>query len=128
MSTIAAGAWLDGHGLQSTRSGTMDGALAAQNARSQPQEEPMTTTPKDTIGPAAPITFHVQVGADRTLTLPAEVPVGPAEVIVVIDERPRDASGERSLLGLFADEPEIVDEAMEYVLAQRQTWRIRPAT
>jgi hypothetical protein len=74
------------------------------------------------------IKFHVQVGADHTLTLPAEVPVGPAEVIVLVDERPRDASGEKSLLGLFADEPEIIDEAMAYVRAHRQNWRIRPAT
>jgi hypothetical protein len=69
--------------------------------------------------------MHVQVGADHTVKLPAEVPVGPAEVIVLVEEAENGRS-ERSLLGLFADEPEVVDEAMVHVRTHRQNWRIRP--
>lgn len=73
------------------------------------------------------IKLHVEVREDHTVKLPPEVPLGPAEVIVLVDEasEPRPA---RSLLGLFADEPEVVDEAMGHVRALRQNWRIRPAT
>jgi hypothetical protein len=74
------------------------------------------------------IKLHVEVGADHTVKLPAEVPVGPAELIVLIDERPSGASTAKSLLGLFANEPEVVDEAMGYIRAHRQHWRIRPVT
>lgn len=72
------------------------------------------------------IKLRVQVGADHNLTLPEEVPVGPAEVIVLVDEQPNGAGAEKSLLGLFAAEPEVVDEAMGHVRAHRQKWRIRP--
>jgi hypothetical protein len=74
------------------------------------------------------IKLRVEVGEDHTVKLPAEVPVGPAEVIVLVDDAspgPREA---KSLLGLFADEPEVVDEAMSHVQALRQNWRIRPVT
>jgi hypothetical protein len=74
------------------------------------------------------IKLHVEVGADHTVTLPAEVPVGPAELIVLVDERPSGAGAGKSLLGLFASEPEVVDEAMGHVRAHRQNWRIRPVT
>jgi hypothetical protein len=74
------------------------------------------------------IKLHVEVGADHMVKLPAEIPVGPAEVIVLVDERPSGRHGEKSLLGLFANEPEVVDEAMGYVRAHRQHWRIRPVT
>jgi hypothetical protein len=73
------------------------------------------------------IKLRVQVGADPTVKLPAEVPVGPAEVIVLVDERPSEL-GAKGLLGLFAEEPEVVDEAMGHVRAHRPTWRIRPVT
>jgi hypothetical protein len=73
------------------------------------------------------IKLRVEVGEDHTVKLPAEVPVGPAEVIVLVDEAPAPRAA-KSLLGLFADEPEVVDEAMEHVMALRQNWRIRPAT
>jgi len=73
------------------------------------------------------IKMHVQVGADHTVKLPSEVPEGPAEVIVLVDE-PQKTRNERNLLGLFADEPEVVDEAMTHVRAHRQNWRIRPPT
>jgi hypothetical protein len=68
------------------------------------------------------IKLQVEVREDHTVTLPAEVPVGPAELIVLVDEAPAPA-GAKSLLGLFADEPEIVDEAMGYVRALRHNWR-----
>ena len=71
------------------------------------------------------IKLRVQVGPDHTLKLPAEVPVGPAEVIVLVDERPNEGRA-KSLLGLFADEPEVVDEAMGHIQAHRPNWRIRP--
>jgi|HubBroStandDraft_1064217.scaffolds.fasta_scaffold02155_7 hypothetical protein len=71
------------------------------------------------------IKLHVEVGADHTVKLPAEVPVGPAELIVLVDE---GANAATSLLGPFANEPEVVDEAMGYVRAHRQKWRIRPVT
>ncbi len=54
--------------------------------------------------------------------------MGPAELIVFVDERPGRANAAKSLLGLFASEPEVVDEAMGYVRAHRQNWRIRPVT
>jgi hypothetical protein len=54
--------------------------------------------------------------------------VGPAEVIVLVEESPNSVRNEKTLLGLFTDEPEIVDEAMEHVRTQRRDWRIRPAT
>jgi hypothetical protein len=73
------------------------------------------------------IKLRVQVGPDHTLKLPAEVPVGPAEVIVLVDERP-DEGRAKSLLGLFADEPEVVDEAMGHIRAHGSNWRIRPGT
>jgi hypothetical protein len=73
------------------------------------------------------IKLHVEIGEDHTVKLPAEVPVGPAEVIVLVGESPAPR-GTKSLLGLFANEPEIVDEAMGHVRALRQNWRIRPAT
>ncbi len=73
------------------------------------------------------IKLRVQVGADHKVTLPEEVPVGPAEVIVLVDEHPNNGTrAEKRLLGLFAGEPEVVDEAMSHVRAHRQKWRIRP--
>ena len=75
------------------------------------------------------IKLQVEVGPDHTIKLPEEVPVGPAEVIVLVSEgssaRP---IAEKSLLGLFADEPEVVDEAMVHVRERRKSWRMRPAT
>ena len=64
---------------------------------------------------------------DLAARFPDEVPVGPAELIVLVDEAPKNgAKGEKSLLGLFADEPEVVDEAMEHVRERRKNWRTRP--
>lgn len=75
------------------------------------------------------IKLQVEVGPDHTIKLPDDVPVGPAEVIVLVPESSsaRPIAG-RSLLGLFADEPEIVDEAMAHVHERRKRWRMRPAT
>jgi hypothetical protein len=73
------------------------------------------------------IKLHVEVGADHTIKLPDEVPVGPAEVIVLVAESAGNGtSAEKGLLGLFANEPEIVDEAMEHVRERRKNWRRRP--
>jgi hypothetical protein len=71
------------------------------------------------------IKLHVEVGADRLLKLPDEVPLGPADVIVLV-ALPSNESSERGLLGLFEEEPEVVDDAMEYIRSHRQNWRIRP--
>ena len=74
------------------------------------------------------IKLHVEVGPDHTIRLPDDVPVGPAEVIILVDEQPRPTAGEKSLLGLFADDADSVDAAMAFVRERRKTWRIRPAT
>ena len=75
------------------------------------------------------IKLKVEIGADHMARFPDEVPVGLAEVIVLVDEAPKNgAEGEKSLLGLFADEPEVVDEAMEHVRERRKNWRMRPVT
>jgi hypothetical protein len=74
------------------------------------------------------IKLHVDVREDHTVKLPPEVPVGPAEVIVLVDEQASAPRAAKSLLGLFADEPEVVDEAMGHVRTLRQNWRIRPGT
>ena len=74
------------------------------------------------------IKLCVEVGPDHTIRLPDDVPLGPAEVIVLLDDRPTKASeGEKSVLGLFADDAEMVDEAMTYVRERRKSWRIRPS-
>jgi hypothetical protein len=59
------------------------------------------------------------VGSDRMVRLPSEVPAGPAELIVLVDDRAHDSRRGRELFGLFAHEPEVVDEAMAYVRARR---------
>jgi hypothetical protein len=74
------------------------------------------------------IRLHVEIGEDHTVKLPIEVPVGPAEVIVLIDQTDASPGNNKSLLGLFADEPEVVDEAMRHVQVLRGNWRMRPAT
>jgi len=53
---------------------------------------------------AARAKLRVQVGPDHTLKLPSDVPVGPTEVIVLVDDRPKEGRA-TSLLGLFANEP-----------------------
>jgi hypothetical protein len=75
------------------------------------------------------IKLRVEVGPDHTIRLPDDIPVGPAELILLLDDRPGEASAdEKSMLGLFAEDAEIVDEAMAYVRKRRKSWRIRPAT
>lgn len=75
------------------------------------------------------IKLKVEVGRDHTIKLPDEVPEGPAELIVLVPESSsaRPIAG-KSLLGLFANEPEVVDEAMVHVHERRKRWRMRPAT
>ncbi len=79
----------------------------------------------DHVAKYAAIKQRVDVGADRTITLPAEVPIGPAQVIVLFDQ-PAQMANDASLLGLFANEPEVVDEAMAHVRALRKKWGIGP--
>ncbi len=74
------------------------------------------------------IRLRVEIGPDHTIRLPEEVPVGPAEVIVLVGGAAANSANEKNLLGLFSDEPEVVDEAMAYVGERRKTWRMRPAT
>jgi hypothetical protein len=79
----------------------------------------------DHVAKYAAIKLRVDVGADRTITLPSEVPVGPAQVIILFD-KPALPASDASLLGLFANEPEVVDEAMAHVRALRKEWGIGP--
>jgi hypothetical protein len=71
------------------------------------------------------IKLQLQVGADHTIRLPDEVPIGPAEMIVlprmVESEAPPEARG------LFKDSPEPVDQAMAHIAEMRSRSRIRPA-
>lgn len=72
------------------------------------------------------IKVHVEVGADHTIRLPDEVPVGPAEVIVLshvamIGSAPPEA------LGLFNDSPDLVDQVIAHVSEMRSRSRLRPA-
>jgi hypothetical protein len=71
------------------------------------------------------ITLHVEIEPDHTVRLPDHVPVGPAEVVVLIDHRPsEERTVEKAVLGLFADDAEIVDEALVYVRERRKNYRI----
>ena len=70
------------------------------------------------------ITLHVEIARDHTVRLPDHIPVGPAEVVVLIDHRPSEERAiEKSVLGLFADDAEIVDEALAYVRERRKNYR-----
>lgn len=74
------------------------------------------------------IKLMVDVGADHTVRLPDEVPVGPAELIVLIDEGRNGAKPlPPSPIGLFKDEPETVDALMDHVREIRLASRVRPA-
>lgn len=69
--------------------------------------------------------LHVEIGANRTVQLPNEVPAGPAELIVVFPDRGTDDSAALSPIGLFQDEPALIDEVMEYGRATRSESRMR---
>jgi hypothetical protein len=72
--------------------------------------------------------LNVEVGPDHTIKLPDEVPVGPAEVIVFMTDDAGRSNGEPpEALGLFKDEPELVDEVMTHVRELRSRSRMRPA-
>jgi hypothetical protein len=72
------------------------------------------------------IRIHVEVGADHTIRLPDEVPLGPAEVIVLTPGAVTGAPPPEAL-GLFKDSPELVDQAMAHVAEMRSRSKIRPA-
>jgi hypothetical protein len=73
------------------------------------------------------IKLRVDVGADHTVRLPDDVPVGPVDLIVLVDEV---QGGSKDLppspIGLFRDEPEVVDEVMDHVREIRAQSRMRP--
>lgn len=71
------------------------------------------------------IKLLVEVGADHTIRLPDEVPIGPAEVIVLTTVRSEAPPPEA--LGLFKDTPELIDRAMAHVAEMRSRSRMRPA-
>ena len=71
------------------------------------------------------ITLLVEIGADHTIRLPDDVPVGPAEVIVLTTV-PSGAPPPEAL-GLFHDNPELIDRAMAQVVEMRSRSRMRPA-
>ncbi len=71
--------------------------------------------------------ISVDVGADHTVRLPDEVPVGPAELIVLVADAGNGAKeSPPSPIGLFKDEPELVDEIMDHVRDIRAQSRMRP--
>jgi hypothetical protein len=68
----------------------------------------------------AAIKLHVEVGPDHTIKLPDDVPIAPAEVIVLIEDAATpDPVG---LIGLMADEPEVMDDAMTLIRERRERW------
>ena len=71
------------------------------------------------------IRLLVEIGADHTIRLPDEVPVGPAEVIVLTSV-PSEAPPPEAL-GLFKDTPELIDRVMDQVVEMRSRSRMRPA-
>lgn len=74
------------------------------------------------------IKLQVEIREDRTVHLASDVPAGPAEIIVLVRE---EENGEQraapSPIGLFRDEPELVDEVMTEVRAMRASSRMRPS-
>ncbi len=71
------------------------------------------------------IKLLVEVKADHTIRLPDDVPIGPAEVIVLTSV-PSEAPPPEAL-GLFKDAPELVDRVMDEVVEMRSRSRMRPA-
>lgn len=71
------------------------------------------------------IRLLVEVGADHTIRLPDDVPIGPAEVIVLTTV-PSGAPAPEAL-GLFKDTPELVDRVMAQVVEMRSRSRMRPS-
>jgi hypothetical protein len=78
-----------------------------------------------TMSKQSAIKLHVEVGPDHTIKLPDEVPVGPAELIVIIEER-SEAPDPAGLIGLMADEPDVMDDVMKHIRERRERWGRRP--
>jgi hypothetical protein len=49
-----------------------------------------------------------------------------AELIKALNENAPPAKPARSIVGLFADQPEVVDEAMAHIERLRAEWDLRP--
>ena len=71
----------------------------------------------------AAMKFTVDVGADRTVRLPDGVPLGPVELIVLVNT---NAEQPPSPIGLFKDDGAILDEAMDHARELREHSQPRP--
>ena len=75
--------------------------------------------------------FNVNIDENHRLSvdLPRDFPSGPAEVIVLTEtRRARQAdlgNDEDSVIGLFAEEPELMDEVCRMAMEDRATRRLR---
>lgn len=49
-----------------------------------------------------------------------------AELVKALNENEPPAKPTRSIVGLFADQPEVIDEAMEHIERLRGEWDLRP--
>ncbi len=49
-----------------------------------------------------------------------------AELIKALNENAPHGKPERSIVGLFADQPEVIDEAMAHIERLRAEWDMRP--
>jgi hypothetical protein len=72
------------------------------------------------------IKVRVEIGTDRMVRLPVEVPAGPAELIVLVTEQ---ESGTLPVvlnpIGLFREDSALLDDLMEHVRAGREESRMR---
>ncbi len=49
-----------------------------------------------------------------------------AELVKALSENAQPAKPARSIVGLFADQPEVIDEAMAHIERLRTEWNMRP--
>ncbi len=75
--------------------------------------------------------FNVTINDDHRLSvdLPRDFPSGPAEVIVLAEasktRKVDPGNDEGSMIGLFADEPDLMDEVCRAAMEDRATRRLR---